>query len=65
MLMILLFILSVIGHLICGNRVGIFLPETLKYLVGVQQCQSYLMGKGASLALLGDSSSDGVTVKML
>ena len=63
--MILLSILSVIGHLICGNRLGIFLPETLKYWVGVQRGQSYLMGKGASLALLGDPSSDGVTIKML
>ena len=39
-------------------------PETLKYWVGVQQGQSYLMGKGASLALVGNPCSDGVTIKM-
>ena len=32
--------------------------------LGVQQCQSYLMGEGASLALVGHPSSDGVTIKM-
>ena len=39
-------------------------PETLKYWVGVQQGQSYLMEEDASLALLGHPSSDGVTIKM-
>ena len=33
-----------------------------KYWVGVQQGQSYLMG--SSLALVGNPSSDGVTIKM-
>ena len=37
-------------------------PETSKYWVGVQRGQSYL--KGASLALVGHPSSDGVTIKM-
>ena len=35
-------------------------PETLKYWVGVQQGQ----GEGASLALVGHNSNDGVTIKM-
>ena len=36
----------------------------MKYWVGVQRSQSYLMGEGASLALVGHPSSDGVTIKM-
>ena len=39
-------------------------PETLKYWVGVQQGQSYLMEEDASLALFGHPSSDVVTIKM-
>ena len=39
-------------------------PKTLKYCVGVQQDQSYLRGEGASLTLVGDPSSDTVTIKM-
>ena len=39
-------------------------PKTLKYWVGVQQGQFYLMGEGASLALVGRPSSDGVMIKM-
>ena len=51
-------------HWIAG-RANI-LPETLKYWIGVQRGQSYLMGRrGASLALVGHPSSDGVTIKML
>ena len=42
---------------------GLF-HKTLKYWVGLQWGQSYLMGKGASLALVGHPSSDGVTIKM-
>ena len=38
--------------------------ETLKYWVGVQGHQPYVMGKGASLALVGDPSSDGITIKI-
>ena len=36
----------------------------LKYWVGVQRGQSYLMGEGDSLALVVHSSSDGVTIKI-
>ena len=35
-----------------------------KYWVGVQHGQSYSWGEGASLALVGHPSSDGVTIKM-
>ena len=38
--------------------------KTLKYWVGVQRGQSYLMGEGASLALVSHLSSDGVTIKI-
>ena len=41
-----------------------FLPKTLKYWVGVQQGQSYLIGRNTSLAFVGDLFSDGVTLKM-
>ena len=37
---------------------------TLKYWVGVQLGQSYLMGEGVSLALVHHPSSDGVTIKI-
>ena len=37
----------------------------LKYWVGVQQGQSYLMGRSASLALIGLPSTDGVIMKIL
>ena len=46
------------------NFVCVFIPETLKYWVGVHQGQSYLMG-GASLVLVGHPSSDGITIKNL
>ena len=36
---------------------GTFIPETLKYWVGVQQGQSYLMGRKVSLALVGHLGS--------
>ena len=39
----------------------------MKYWVGVQQGQSYLMGRRclfSSLALVGHPSSDGVTIKI-
>ena len=39
-------------------------PETLKYWVGVQQSQSYLWGKGVSLAFVGHLSSDGIIIKI-
>ena len=39
-------------------------PKTLKYWVGVQLGQTYLMGKGASLVLVGHPSSDNVTIKI-
>ena len=39
-------------------------PETLKYWVGVQRHQSYLMGKRCLFALIGHPSNDGVTMKM-
>ena len=38
--------------------------ETLKYWVGVQRGQSYAWEEGASLVLVVDPSSDGVTIKM-
>ena len=38
--------------------------EALKYLVGVQQRQFSSWREGASLALVGHPSSDGVTIKM-
>ena len=38
-------------------------PETLKYWVGVQRGQSS-GGEGATLALVGHPSSDGITIKM-
>ena len=38
--------------------------RNLKYWVGVQRGQSYLMGEGDSLALVVHSSSDGVTIKI-
>ena len=37
---------------------------TLKYWVGVQLGQSYVWGDGASLALVGHPSSDGITIKI-
>ena len=40
-------------------------PETLKCWIGVRQGQSYLMGEGASLAIVGHPSSDDVTIKMV
>ena len=40
-----------------------FPPDTLNYWVGVQQGQSYVMGR-TSLAMVGHSFSDGVTIKM-
>ena len=39
-------------------------PETLKYWVGVQQGQSYLMGRSASLALVDHPSSDDITINI-
>ena len=40
-------------------------PRHLKYWVGVHRGQSYTSwGEGASLALVGHPSSDGVTIKM-
>ena len=39
-------------------------PKTFKYWVGVQRGQSYLWGEGASSALVGHPSTDGVTIKM-
>ena len=39
-------------------------PKTFKYWVGVQRGQSYLWGEGASSALVGHLSTDGVTIKM-
>ena len=41
-----------------------FNPETLKYQFGVQQGQSYFMGRSCSLALVGHLSTDGVTIKI-
>ena len=46
------------------ENLNMFIPETLKYWVGVQWGQSYLMGRSCLLALLGNTSSDGVTIKM-
>ena len=40
------------------------MSETLKYWVGVQQGQSYLMGEGASLPLVAHPSNDDVTMKI-
>ena len=39
-------------------------PKTLKYWVGVQRDQSYLMGRRCLFSLDGHPSSDGVTIKM-
>ena len=38
--------------------------KTLKHWVVVQRDQSYLMGRRCLFALVGDPSSDGVTIKM-
>ena len=46
------------------ENLNMFIPETLKYWVGVQWGQSYLMGRRCLLALVGNTSSDGVTIKM-
>ena len=43
---------------------NMFSPETLKYWVGVQRGQSYLLRKGASLVLVGHPSSDGATINI-
>ena len=40
-----------------------FLPDTLKYWVGIQRGQCYSWG-GASVALIDHPSSDGVTIKI-
>ena len=40
------------------------MDETLKYLVGVQWGQSYLMGRMCLSAFVGHPSSDGVSIKM-
>ena len=45
------------------NLVSLIL-ETLKYWVGVQLGNLTSWGEGASLALVGSPSSDGVTIKM-
>ena len=42
----------------------IIIPKTLKYWVCVQQVSLTWGVEGASLALVGHSSSDGVTVKI-
>lgn len=42
---------------------SLFIPDTKKYLVGTQQRQFYLWGKGVSLHLVGHHSRDGVTIK--
>ena len=44
--------------------VDYFILKTLKYWVGVQWAQSYLMGRSVSLALVGCPSSDDVMIKM-
>ena len=46
------------------NGIFIIFPETLKYWVGVQRDQSYLMGEGVSLGLVGHPFSDGFTIKI-
>ena len=45
------------------NTFGL-IPETLKYWVGVQRSQSYLMGRSCLLALVDRTSSDAVMIKM-
>ena len=50
-------------HWIAG-RANI-LPETLKYWLVFSGVSLTSWGEGASLALVGHSSSDGVTIKML
>ena len=37
---------------------------TLKYWTDVQRSQSYFVGEGSSLALVGYPSSDDVTIKI-
>ena len=49
--------------MICWKLIRIF-PETLKYWIGVQQGQFYLMGESAFLALNGHPSSDAFTIKI-
>ena len=44
---------SLMAQIVLKNCISTCLPETLKYWVGVQWGQSYLMGEGASLALVG------------
>ena len=46
---------------ICCGSIVRYLQE--RYWLGVQRGQSFLMGEGASLALVGHPSSDGVPVK--
>ena len=46
------------------NYLSVLSPETLKYWVGVQWASLTSWGEGASLALVGHPSSDGVTIKM-
>ena len=48
---------------ICCGSIVRFLQE--RYWVGVQRGQCFLMGEGASLALVGHPSSDGVEVKKI
>ena len=48
----------------CISNTATKIPETLKYWVGVQWGQSYLMGKRCLLALVGHPYSDGITIKI-
>ena len=42
----------------------LIIPQELKYWVGVQRTSLTLLGEGASLALIGPPSSDGVLIKI-
>ena len=43
---------------------SVLFPEILKYWVGVSETSLTSWGEGASLALVGNPSSDHVTIKM-
>ena len=53
-----------LGCFLRDIRQLVVFTETLKYWVGIQRDQSYLMERRCTLALVGHPSSDGVTIKI-
>ena len=49
----------------CFRQLMTFIPKTLKYWVDVHWVSLTSWGEGASLALVGHPSSDGVIMKIL